>query len=108
MINKYEHFTDDELYMLSRQAIESSYEIVESGSYSKEEILLHEKILNEIIEEQKRRKNEICEYYHEVVTHRYSAWQDKQIDKTVGTCWGTKEREECNCKGKKCNCDHKE
>lgn len=56
MTNKYELFTDDELYMLSRQAIESSYEIVESERYSEEEILLHEKILNEIIEEQKRRK----------------------------------------------------
>lgn len=58
MKNKYELFTDDELYMLLRQALESSYEIVESGRYSKEEILLHDEIINEIIEEQKRRGKE--------------------------------------------------
>jgi len=54
-MNKFEHFTDDELYILKRQAIESSWEICSCGSYNEFEIRLHKKLMNEIAEEIKRR-----------------------------------------------------
>ena len=103
--NKYEFFTDDELYMLSRQAIESSYEIVESDNYSGEERLLHNKLLNEIIKEQKRRKDEICASYHETTVSIYSPFSSERREKIVGLCWGTKEKEECHCGGCRSKCD---
>ncbi len=53
---RFENFTDDELYMLSRQAIESSAEIVVlSDSYTEYQRHIHDKILNELLEERKIR-----------------------------------------------------
>jgi hypothetical protein len=48
--SRFSAFTDDELYMLKRQAIESSYEIEISGKYSEKEKAMHNAILNEIID----------------------------------------------------------
>ncbi len=47
--------TTDELYVLKRQAIESSFVIVCSGRYMKDEKDIHGELLNEIVEENKRR-----------------------------------------------------
>jgi hypothetical protein len=55
-MNKFEHFTDDELYILKRQAIESSWEICSCGAYSEYNVKLHGKLMNEIIKEIKRRE----------------------------------------------------
>lgn len=55
-MNKFEHFTDDELYILKRQAIESSWEICSCGVYTEFDLRLHEKLMNEIIDEFKRRE----------------------------------------------------
>lgn len=55
-MNKFEHFTDDELYILKRQAIESSWKICGCGAYSEYKVKLHGKLMNEIIEEIKRRE----------------------------------------------------
>jgi len=55
-VNKFEHFTDDELYILKRQAIESSWEICSCCAYTEFEIRLHDKLMNEIIDEIKRRE----------------------------------------------------
>ena len=60
-MRKYELFTDDELYILKRQAIESSYHIVMEDRYSESECKIHNDIMNEIIDEIKYRgrlKNE--------------------------------------------------
>jgi len=54
-MNKFEHFTDDELYILKRQAIESSWEICGCGAYNEFEVRLHEKLMNEIADEVKTR-----------------------------------------------------
>jgi len=56
-MNKFEHFTDDELYILKRQAIESSWKIVMSGKYNDYEGKIHNQLMNEIINEIKRREN---------------------------------------------------
>jgi len=56
-MNKFEHFTDDELYILKRQAMESSWEICSCGGYSEYNVKLHGKLMNEIIDEIKRRCN---------------------------------------------------
>ncbi len=56
-MNKFEHFTDDELYILKRQAIESHWEICSCGAYNEFEVRLHEKLMNEIVDEVKRREN---------------------------------------------------
>lgn len=58
-MNKFEHFTDDELHILKRQAIEASWEICSSG-YSEYKVKLHGKLMNEIINEIKRRESEKC------------------------------------------------
>ena len=59
-MNKYEHFSDDELYILKRQAIESSARIVISGTYSENEIITHASLLNGTNDEIKRRhKSEV-------------------------------------------------
>ena len=55
----FEHFTDDELYMLKRQAIESSYDIGCVGDYNTEEKQLHHKLLNAIIDEIKKRDDKL-------------------------------------------------
>ena len=59
-INKFEYFTDNELYILKRQAIESSCKIVMSGKYNEFEGKIHNQLLNEIIDEIKRRENNGC------------------------------------------------
>lgn len=52
---KYESFTDDEIYVLSRQAIEASWDITMTGKYNEPEVKLHNKLMNELIDERKRR-----------------------------------------------------
>lgn len=56
MKDKYKGFSNEELYMLKRQAIESSNEILTSYFYSEEQKKLHECLLNEIVEEIKERE----------------------------------------------------
>lgn len=55
-MTKYQQFSDDEIYILSRQAIESSFEITMTGKYDDAEISTHIKILNELISERKLRR----------------------------------------------------
>lgn len=55
--NRFKEFTDDELYMLKRQAIESSFEIVMMDKYEEELVKIHGELLNEIILEIKLRKD---------------------------------------------------
>ena len=54
-MSRLDQFNDNEIYLLKRMAIESSWTIVMSGKYSKEEIKLHNKLLNEFTEEDGRR-----------------------------------------------------
>ena len=56
--NKFNGFNDDELYMLKRALIESSYKICCEGNYNDDEIQLHNDLLNESIDEIKRREYE--------------------------------------------------
>lgn len=53
--NRFKEFSDDEIYMLSRQAIEGSFEIVIGDKYSKEEKQIHSKLINELADERKKR-----------------------------------------------------
>ena len=53
--NKWENFTDEEIYMLKRQAMEGSFEIVMTGKYSESEKRIHNELLNGVIDEIKRR-----------------------------------------------------
>jgi hypothetical protein len=55
MQSKYKGFTDNEIYILSRQAIESSYEITMIGKYPEDEQEIHSQLLKELIDERKRR-----------------------------------------------------
>jgi len=55
-MNKFEHFTDDELYILKRQAIESHWEICNCGAYTEFDLRQHGKLINEMDNEIKRRK----------------------------------------------------
>ena len=55
MKGRFINFSDDEIYILSRQAIESSANIVLTGRYSKEEQRIHNDLMNELIEERKYR-----------------------------------------------------
>lgn len=58
--DKFQYFSDAELYVLKRHAIESSYEIVMTDKYSKDVKKIHGVLMNEIIEEIKRRdKNKV-------------------------------------------------
>lgn len=52
---RFKHFNLDELYILKRQAIESSYEILMSGRYPAEQGERHANLTQEIIEEIRRR-----------------------------------------------------
>lgn len=54
--NKYALFNDDEIYMLKRQAMESSYNIVMTGRYNEDEIKIHTMLLNELSDEDKKRQ----------------------------------------------------
>ena len=55
-MSRFEQFTEDEVYILFRQVMESSAEIVLSGDYNKQEIKIHNDLLNEMIDELKRRE----------------------------------------------------
>lgn len=54
-LNKYGLWTDDELYILKRAFIESSFNIQYERKYSEDERNMHNKLMNEIINEIKRR-----------------------------------------------------
>ena len=55
-MSRFEKFTEDEVYILFRQAMESSAEIVMMGNYNKQEIKIHNDLLNEMIDELIRRE----------------------------------------------------
>lgn len=57
--DKYKGFNDSELYMLKRALIESSGEIALSGFYNDAEIKLSGRLLNEIVDEIKRRSKNV-------------------------------------------------
>ena len=56
MKNRFDQFSGPELYILSRQAIEASYNIVcetrfnGEKKYTDEEIKIHERLMNELID----------------------------------------------------------
>lgn len=54
-MRRFENFIDEEVYILSRQAMEASYEIQMTGRYGEKEKRTHGKLLNEIIAEAKVR-----------------------------------------------------
>lgn len=56
-IEKFKYFTDDELYILHRMAVESSYEIMHNDLYNDYERKLHNRLLNEMVLELKHKKN---------------------------------------------------
>lgn len=53
--NRFSEFTDEELYILERQAVESSFSIVMEDKYSQNEIETHKRLINEIIQAIKER-----------------------------------------------------
>ena len=55
-MSRFDKFTENEVYILFRQAMESSAEIVMMGNYNQEEIKIHNDLLNELIDELKRRE----------------------------------------------------
>ena len=55
-MNKYYWFNDIELYMLKRVFIESSHNIFMVKDYSEKEKKVHTKMINEVIDELKRRE----------------------------------------------------
>ena len=55
MERRFLNFSDDEIYILSRQAMESSANIVLTDRCSKEEQRMHNDLMNELIEERKHR-----------------------------------------------------
>lgn len=56
MKNKYALFSDNEIYILKRQAMESSYNIVMTGRYNEDEINIHTTLLNELSDEDQKRE----------------------------------------------------
>lgn len=48
---RFKLFSNDEMYMLKRQAIESSFNIVCEERYSDEEVKIYDALLNEIVDE---------------------------------------------------------
>jgi hypothetical protein len=54
-MSRWDCFNDDEIYILKRQAIESSYEIVMSGNYDKAWASTHTELMNELSIEWKKR-----------------------------------------------------
>lgn len=51
-MSRFENFTDEEVYILKRQAIEASYEITcNENNYSKANQITHRNLLNELIDE---------------------------------------------------------
>ena len=55
-MGRFKEMTDDEVYILLRQAVESSFNIVMSGRYNKYECKLHKDLMNELIDELKKRE----------------------------------------------------
>lgn len=57
---KFGQFTNDEVYVLKRMAIESSYEFFmdETKQYGEKNQRIHNKLLNELVEECKRRNKD--------------------------------------------------
>jgi len=55
-MNRFDQFTDGELYILKRQAIESSFTMVMSGKYDKTQAAMHTALMNEVIAEIRDRK----------------------------------------------------
>lgn len=55
-MSRFEKFTENEVYILFRQAMESSAEIVMMGDYNNQEIKIHNNLLNELIDELRRRE----------------------------------------------------
>lgn len=55
-MSRFDKFTEDEVYILFRQAMEASAEIVMMGNYNKQEIKIHNDLLNEMIDELIRRE----------------------------------------------------
>ncbi|HBW13806.1 MAG TPA: hypothetical protein DEF30_08325 [Proteiniclasticum sp.] len=58
MNRKFSKFENDELYVLKRQAIESSYKIMMSGMYDPAVGETHSALMNEIVKEMKKRNIE--------------------------------------------------
>lgn len=54
-MSRWSGFTDDEIYMLKRMAIESSCEIIRGDRYHDDDKQIHTDILNDLIVESKRR-----------------------------------------------------
>ena len=57
-MNKFEYFTDEELYILKRQALISSFEIVCSDKYIKFKQEIHTQLMHDILDEIVRRGKE--------------------------------------------------
>ena len=55
-MSRFEKFTEVEVYILFRQAMGSSAAIVLMGNYNNQEIKIHNDLLNELIDELKRRE----------------------------------------------------
>jgi hypothetical protein len=56
-INKFKEFTDDELYVLKRAFVESSFEFFMGDKYVEGERQHHKDMHNAVVDEIKRRKN---------------------------------------------------
>lgn len=56
MAGRFKDFTDDEVYMLSRQAIEASFEIMMKSRYNEYEAKIHSALMNELADENKLRE----------------------------------------------------
>ena len=54
-MSRLKDFTDNEVYMLKRMAMESSWNICMKAKYSEEEIKLYEALLNELGNEDSNR-----------------------------------------------------
>lgn len=46
-----------------------------------------------------------CECYHAIERTLYNPYTPQRYSVIDGECWGTKEKDRCNCKGDKCKCD---
>ena len=55
-MSRFKDFTEDELYMLKRQSIESSFNIMELDAYTNCQCVIHKDLMNEILEEFRRRQ----------------------------------------------------
>jgi len=55
-MSRFSEFTDDEVYMLKRQAIEGSWEIMMGNPYTEDCRAIHNCLLNELVEEDSHRQ----------------------------------------------------